>query len=45
MTGSGSAVFAVLPSEDAARQAVRQLPAGWQGWAVKSLAEHPLAQW
>jgi 4-diphosphocytidyl-2-C-methyl-D-erythritol kinase len=45
MTGSGSAVFAVLPSADAARQAVGQLPAGWQGWAVKSLAEHPLAQW
>jgi 4-diphosphocytidyl-2-C-methyl-D-erythritol kinase len=45
MTGSGSAVFAMLPSEDAAQEAVRELPAGWQGWAVQSLAEHPLAGW
>jgi 4-diphosphocytidyl-2-C-methyl-D-erythritol kinase len=45
MTGSGSAVFAVLPSESAAQEALRDLPAGWQGWAVASLAEHPLAQW
>jgi len=45
MTGSGSAVFAALPSQDAAQGAVSQLPAGWQGWAVASLAEHPLAAW
>ena len=45
MTGSGSAVFAALPSEEAAREAVGELPAGWRGWAVKSLAEHPLAGW
>jgi 4-diphosphocytidyl-2-C-methyl-D-erythritol kinase len=45
MTGSGSAVFAVLPSESAAQEAVGGLPAGWQGWAVEGLAEHPLAQW
>jgi 4-diphosphocytidyl-2-C-methyl-D-erythritol kinase len=45
MTGSGSAVFAMLPSEDAAQEAVGGLPAGWQGWAVEGLAEHPLAQW
>ena len=45
MTGSGSAVFAPMPSEDAAQEAVRELPAGWQGWAVRSLAEHPLAGW
>jgi len=45
MTGSGSAVFAPLASEEAAREAVSELPAGWQGWAVKTLAEHPLAQW
>lgn len=45
MTGSGSAVFAALPSEDAAQEAVRELPVGWQGWAVQSLAEHPLVQW
>jgi len=45
MTGSGSAVFAVVPSECAAQEAVRELPAGWQGWAVASLAELPLAAW
>jgi 4-diphosphocytidyl-2-C-methyl-D-erythritol kinase len=45
MTGSGSAVFAALPSEEVARKAVHDLPAGWQGWAVKGLAEHPLAGW
>ena len=45
MTGSGSAVFAALPSEAAAQEAVSGLPAGWQGWAVQSLSEHPLAQW
>ena len=45
MTGSGAAVFAQLPSEAAAHEALRELPAGWQGWAVRSLPEHPLAQW
>ena len=45
MTGSGSAVFAVMPSERAAQEAVSELPAGWQGWAVRSLAELPLAAW
>jgi len=45
MTGSGAAVFAVLPSESAAQEAVHELPAGWQGWAVESLAVHPLAEW
>jgi 4-diphosphocytidyl-2-C-methyl-D-erythritol kinase len=45
MTGSGAAVFAVMPTENAAQEAVRELPAGWRGWAVPSLAEHPLAAW
>ena len=45
MTGSGSAVFSALPSESAAQEAVSELPAGWQGWAVRGLAEHPLAGW
>ncbi len=45
MTGSGSAVFAMLPNESAAQEAVSDLPAGWQGWAVSSLEEHPLAAW
>ena len=45
MTGSGSAVFAPMPSESSAQEAVQELPAGWQGWAVRSLAELPLAAW
>ena len=45
MTGSGSAVFAVVPSESAAKEAVNHLPSGWQGWAVSSLPELPLAEW
>jgi 4-diphosphocytidyl-2-C-methyl-D-erythritol kinase len=45
MTGSGSAVFAPLDSEVQARQAIAELPAGWSGWAVRGLGEHPLAVW
>jgi 4-diphosphocytidyl-2-C-methyl-D-erythritol kinase len=45
MTGSGSAVFAVMPSEQAAWRAVEKLPAGWAGWAVSSLEDLPLAAW
>jgi 4-diphosphocytidyl-2-C-methyl-D-erythritol kinase len=45
MTGSGSAVFALMPSRDAAQRAVENLPPGWRGWAVTSLDELPLADW
>ncbi len=45
MTGSGSAVFSVCASEDAAHKAVKDLPSGWRGWAVASLKAHPLAAW
>jgi 4-diphosphocytidyl-2-C-methyl-D-erythritol kinase len=45
MTGSGSAVFVAVESESEARAALEDLPAGWSGWAVKSLTEHPLAAW
>ena len=45
MTGSGSAVFAPMPSEQAAQSAIEALPAGWTGWAVRSLEELPLAAW
>jgi 4-diphosphocytidyl-2-C-methyl-D-erythritol kinase len=45
MTGSGSAVFAAVPSEIAAQDAVSGLPQGWRGWAVRSLVELPLAVW
>jgi len=45
MSGSGSAVFAVLPDESAAQEAVSGLPPAWRGWAVKGLSELPLAAW
>jgi len=45
MTGSGSAVFALLPSREEAQQAVEMLPPGWTGWAVETLEELPLAAW
>jgi 4-diphosphocytidyl-2-C-methyl-D-erythritol kinase len=45
MTGSGSAAFAAVASEEAARAAVSDLPASWCGWVVRGLAEHPLRAW
>jgi 4-diphosphocytidyl-2-C-methyl-D-erythritol kinase len=45
MTGSGSAVFMVAGSEEAARAAVADLPAEWVGWVVRGLTEHPLRAW
>jgi 4-diphosphocytidyl-2-C-methyl-D-erythritol kinase len=45
MTGSGSAVFVPLETERQARTAIEALPAGWSGWAVQGLDEHPLAAW
>jgi 4-diphosphocytidyl-2-C-methyl-D-erythritol kinase len=45
MTGSGSAVFAPMPDEASARQAIAGIAGGWRGWAVRSLEELPLAQW
>jgi 4-diphosphocytidyl-2-C-methyl-D-erythritol kinase len=45
MTGSGSAVFVAVAAEERARSAISQLPGGWTGWAVRSLKQHPLAEW
>ncbi len=45
MTGSGAAVFAVVRDEAAATAALGDLPAEWNGWAVPSLTELPLAAW
>jgi len=45
MTGSGSAVFALMPSREAAELAVAVLPPDWMGWAVETLEELPLADW
>lgn len=45
MTGSGSAVFVPVDDEEHARGAIASLPAGWSGWAVRSLRSHPLSEW
>ena len=45
MTGSGAAVFMPATDVDLAAAAIEQLPAEWQGWVVRGLAEHPLAAW
>lgn len=45
MTGSGSAVFMPATDPEHAAAAIRDLPAGWRGWVVRGLAEHPLAVW
>ncbi|HEU0202177.1 MAG TPA: 4-(cytidine 5'-diphospho)-2-C-methyl-D-erythritol kinase [Burkholderiaceae bacterium] len=45
MTGSGSAVFVPVASAAQAQSAIESLPAGWEGWAVRSLSELPLAAW
>lgn len=45
MTGSGSAVFVAVATEAQAREAIARLPDGWSGWAVRSLKQHPLAEW
>ena len=45
MTGSGSAVFVASRAREQAELAVADVPAGWTGWVVKKLVEHPLAVW
>ena len=47
MTGSGSAVFAVLDEQNKAKNAVAVLARqpGLNSWAVRMLSEHPLAEW
>jgi 4-diphosphocytidyl-2-C-methyl-D-erythritol kinase len=45
MSGSGSAVFALVPDAETARAAVEGLPAGWTGWSARGLEEHPLSAW
>lgn len=48
MTGSGSAVFARLGPEvpeATAQSLIDALPAGWQGWQGRGLAQHPLIDW
>ena len=45
MTGSGSAVFVAVESDDAAWQATQGLPDAWRSWVVSSLDCHPLWPW
>jgi 4-diphosphocytidyl-2-C-methyl-D-erythritol kinase len=45
MTGSGSAVFVAVDSDEAAREAAQDLPAAWRAWVVNSLDRHPLFPW
>ena len=42
MTGSGSAVFAHMPSFELAQAMLAKTPAGMTGYAVRTLSEHPL---
>ena len=44
MTGSGSAVFAVVPP-GAAVPSMPALPEGWTGRVCRTLTEHPLRGW
>jgi 4-diphosphocytidyl-2C-methyl-D-erythritol kinase len=43
MTGSGACVFARAHNHEAASEIARQLEqSGWQSWAVRTIARHPL---
>ena len=43
LTGTGSCVYAPMPSETAARAALAGLPARWTGYVVRGLNRSPLA--
>lgn len=43
MTGSGSAVFGLIP--ESTKYQLPDLPEQWIGFTVKSLSKHPLYQW
>ncbi|HEX4984727.1 MAG TPA: 4-(cytidine 5'-diphospho)-2-C-methyl-D-erythritol kinase [Burkholderiales bacterium] len=42
MTGSGACVFCAFDSEEAARKALAELPAGMHGFVARGLDRHPL---
>jgi 4-diphosphocytidyl-2-C-methyl-D-erythritol kinase len=44
LTGTGSCVFAAVPDERAAREALAQLPARWRGYVVRCLNRSPLLE-
>jgi 4-diphosphocytidyl-2-C-methyl-D-erythritol kinase len=44
LTGTGSCVFAAMPSDAAARAALGSLPARWTGYVVRGLNRSPLIE-
>lgn len=44
MTGAGSCVFSAFSQENAAQQALAELPAGMQGFVARGLDRHPLRE-
>jgi 4-diphosphocytidyl-2-C-methyl-D-erythritol kinase len=44
LTGTGSCVFAVMPSESVASAALRRLPVRWSGYVVRGLNRSPLLE-
>ena len=45
LTGSGACVYCAFDSEERARAALAQLPAGMQGFVAAGLPQHPLLDW
>ncbi len=45
MTGSGACVFAAFEDKDAAREVLRELPDGMQGFIAQGLDRHPLFEY
>lgn len=45
MTGSGSSIFAEVPSAECAESIVARCPQPWSAWKVSSVARHPLCEW
>jgi len=43
LTGTGSCVFAAMPDEQSAREALARVPGRWQGWVVRGVNRSPLA--
>lgn len=43
MTGSGACVFARFANEEAADEALKDMPLQWKGWKAKAIRVHPLS--
>jgi 4-diphosphocytidyl-2-C-methyl-D-erythritol kinase len=42
MTGSGACVFCAFDSEEEVDAVLAKVPAAWNGWKAKALAQHPM---